>query len=91
MVFIIYKKLEARKPWPDFGGTILTIKSLDEWKAVLADADQASPKRIVVCTFMPSHALCCLYVHAIARTVWPGVVWVCSFDTRSMLHAVCIK
>ena len=39
--FLIYKQWEARQPWPDFGGNIISLKSVDEWNDMLSKADAA--------------------------------------------------
>ena len=45
--FLIYKQWEARQPWPDFGGNIISLKSVDEWNDTLSKADAAG-KVVVV-------------------------------------------
>ena len=45
--FLIYKQWQARQPWPDFGGNIISLKSVDEWQDTLSKADAAG-KVVVV-------------------------------------------
>ena len=45
--FLIYKQWDARQPWPDFGGNIISLKSVDEWNDTLSKADAAG-KVVVV-------------------------------------------
>jgi thiol-disulfide isomerase/thioredoxin len=45
--FVVYKQWQARQPWPDFGGTIISLKSVDEWQDTLSKADAAG-KVVVV-------------------------------------------
>ena len=45
--FLIYKQWDARQPWPDFGGNIISLKSVDEWNDMLSKADAAG-KVVVV-------------------------------------------
>ena len=45
--FMIYKQWQAKQPWPDFGGTIKTLKSVDEWQDTLSKADAAGQVVVV--------------------------------------------
>ena len=45
--FMVYKQWQAKQPWPDFGGTIVSLKSVDEWHDTLSKADAAG-KVVVV-------------------------------------------
>ena len=44
VIFFLYKKWQASQPWPDFGGRIKTVKSVEEWDALLA----ANESKVVV-------------------------------------------
>ena len=45
--FMVYKQWQAKQPWPDFGGTIKTLKSVDEWQDTLSKADAAGQVVVV--------------------------------------------
>ena len=36
VLFMLYNKWKASQPWPDYGGRITSIHSLQEWDALLA-------------------------------------------------------
>ena len=36
ILFLLYNKWKGSQPWPDFGGRITSIHSLEEWDALLA-------------------------------------------------------
>ena len=45
--FMVYKQWQAKQPWPDFGGRIKTLKSVDEWQDTLSKADAAGQVVVV--------------------------------------------
>jgi thiol-disulfide isomerase/thioredoxin len=45
--FLLYKQYQARQPWPDFGGRITVIESVEQWNKLLAEC-AASNKVVVV-------------------------------------------
>ena len=47
LAFMIYKQWQARQPWPDFGGNIISLQSVNEWHDTLSRADAAG-KVVVV-------------------------------------------
>ena len=47
LAFMLHKQWQARQPWPDFGGTIISLKSVEEWRDTLSKADAAG-KVVVV-------------------------------------------
>ena len=35
VLFIFYRMYQSRQPWPDYGGNITAVKSLEEWRSLL--------------------------------------------------------
>ena len=40
MIYWIYNKFQGAKPWPDHGGNITQVASVDEWDALVGDCAQ---------------------------------------------------
>ena len=35
VLYIFYRMYQSRQPWPDYGGNITAVKSLEEWRSLL--------------------------------------------------------
>ena len=35
VLYIFYRMFQSRQPWPDYGGNITAVKSLEDWRSLL--------------------------------------------------------
>ena len=49
ILYVVYSKWKASQPWPDYGGRLTSIHSVDEWSALLRSAAQSNQLVVVDC------------------------------------------
>lgn len=49
ILFFLYQKYQASRPWPDYGGEITSIHSAKEWEEILANADKGKQVVVIDC------------------------------------------
>ncbi|KAL1503049.1 hypothetical protein AB1Y20_011116 [Prymnesium parvum] len=81
LLFLVYRKYQASRPWPDFGGRVRSVASAAEWEQIL-EAAAASGQVVVVdayATWCPPCKQCAPLFARMSET----------FDEKSCLFAKC--
>lgn len=49
VLFLLFRKWQASRPWPDFGGRLTSVPSKTQWEATLASASERGQLVVVDC------------------------------------------